>query len=337
MSPAFDQRATAPVVHSADSAATVELSIVVPIYNELQNLPALHDSLTHALQLLGRSYEIVVVDDGSTDGSRDVLRRLVALDPHLRVVLFRRNCGQTSAMVAGFDKSRGSTIVTLDGDLQNDPADIGRLLAKLEEGYDVVCGWRRSREDPWLTRLLPSKLANALIAWVTGVHIHDTGCSLKAYRSWVVHSLRLYSDMHRFIAALGAGVGARITEIPVRHHRRRFGKSKYGLGRIFRVLVDLLVIKMLIQFAAHPIRWFGLLSLPLFLVTPVLFAVGLFEIDEGVFRLANRYDILDMTAGSVALLVALNVFLLGFLAELQVQASGFFKRRISITAREAVH
>jgi glycosyltransferase involved in cell wall biosynthesis len=309
--------------------------VVVPVYNEVDNIPTLHDSLTRCLEGLDKTYEIIVIDDGSTDGSRELLGQLVRRDPHLRAVSFRRNCGQTAAMAVGFDLSRGEIIVTMDGDLQNDPADIPRLLTRLEEGFDVVCGWRRNRKDPLLTRLLPSKLANALISWVTGVRIHDTGCSLKAYRSWVVRSLRLYSDMHRFIAALGAGLGARISEVPVRHHRRRFGRSKYGLWRIFQVLVDLLVIKMLIQFSAHPIRQFGLLALPLFLITPVLFAVGLFRFTEEGVILADTYDILDMAAGAVTLLVALNVFLLGFLAELQIKASRFFKRHIAVTAREA--
>ena len=307
----------------------------MPIYNEVENISILHDSLTRCLGGLGKTYEIIVIDDGSTDGTRKLLRQLVAEDPHLRVVLFRRNCGQTAAMATGFDLSRGEIIVTMDGDLQNDPADIPLLLTRLGEGYDVVCGWRRNRKDPLLTRLLPSKMANMLISWVTGVRIHDTGCSLKAYRSWVVRSLRLYSDMHRFIAALGAGLGARISEVPVRHHRRRFGRSKYGLWRIFQVLVDLLVIKMLIQFSAHPIRQFGLLALPLFLITPVLFAVGLFHFTEEGMVLAPTYDILDMAAGAVTLLVALNVFLLGFLAELQIKVSRFFKRHIAVTAREA--
>ena len=242
------------------------LSVVVPIYNERDNVEPLHQALSYALQALDRSYEIVFVDDGSSDGTQDVMRRLCANDRHLRLVMFRRNYGQTPAMAAGFRACRGRTIVSMDGDLQNDPADIGRLVEKLEEGYDVVCGWRRHRQDRMSTRLLPSRIANFLISRVTGARIHDTGCSLKVYRSWVIRSLHLYSDMHRFLAALGVGLGARITELPVRHHARRAGVSKYGLGRVFRVLADLVGIKMLIQFAAHPIRWFSLLALPLFML-----------------------------------------------------------------------
>jgi glycosyltransferase involved in cell wall biosynthesis len=312
------------------------LSVVVPIYNERENLVPLHEALTQALQLLGRSYEIVLVDDGSDDGSRDTLRELAASDPHLRLVLFRRNYGQTAAMAAGFRTARGRTIVSMDGDLQNDPADIGRLVEKLDEGFDVVCGWRRHRQDRVATRLLPSRIANFLISRVTGARIHDTGCSLKAYRSWVVRSLHLYSDMHRFLAALGAGIGARITEIPVRHHARRAGKSKYGLGRVFRVLADLVGIKMLIQFAAHPIRWFMLLALPLFVLAPAMFVLGFVKAHrDGTWDWFGDYDMAAVAAGAVALLVAMNVFLLGFLAELQVKVSKFFRVRISITAREA--
>ncbi len=308
--------------------------MVVPLYNEVQSLAALHEALTWSLRALGRRYEVLLVDDGSTDGSREVMRRMAARDPRLRVLHLRRNCGQTAAMSAGFDHARGAIVVTMDGDLQNDPADIPRLIAELERGHDIVCGWRRARQDAFLTRLLPSRIANLLISWTTGVSIHDTGCSLKASRQWVVRNLDLYSDMHRFIAALAAGVGARVTEIPVRHHRRPFGRSKYGLGRTFRVLGDLLVIKMLIQFAAHPIRWFTLLALPLFTVAPFMFALGVFKLD-GWAIVGTGFDTNWMTAAAVLAVVALNVVLLGVLAELQVKASGFFRRRVAITAKEA--
>lgn len=312
------------------------LSVVVPIYNERDNVAPLHEALSYALQQLGRPYEIVLVDDGSKDGTRDVLRQLAAGDPNLRLVMFRRNYGQTAAMAAGFRAARGRTVVSMDGDLQNDPADIGRLVEKLEEGYDVVCGWRRWRQDRVATRLLPSRIANFLISRVTGARIHDTGCSLKAYRSWVVRSLHLYSDMHRFLAALGVGLGARIAELPVRHHPRRAGKSKYGLGRVFRVLADLVGIKMLIQFAAHPIRWFTLLSLPLLAMSVGMFVLGFVKVrGTGDWEWLAGYDMGAVAAGAVAWLVAVNVFLLGFLAELQVKVSKFFRRRIAITAREA--
>lgn len=313
-----------------------EISVVVPIYNERDNIRALHEALSYSLRSLQRSYELVFVDDGSRDGSVDVLRECAARDPHLRVVFFRRNCGQTPAMAAGFRTCRGRIVVSMDGDLQNDPADIPRLIARLEEGFDVVCGWRRHRQDRVATRLLPSRVANFLISRVTGAHIHDTGCSLKVYRSWVVRSLHLYSDMHRFLAALGVGIGARITEVPVRHHARRAGVSKYGLGRIFRVLADLIGIKMLIQFAAHPIRWFSMLSLPVFVLSPIMLLLGIVKFrGNGDWEWFADYDMAAVAAGAVAWLFAANVFLLGFLAELQIKVSKFFRQRISITAREA--
>ena len=313
-----------------------EISVVIPLYNEVETLPALHEALGWAMQGMRRSYELILVDDGSSDGTRQVLAELAMDDSHVRALVFRRNYGQTAAMAAGFDRARGSIVVTLDGDLQNDPADIPRLIEELERGYDIVCGWRRDRKDAFLTRLLPSRIANKLISWTTGVSIHDTGCSLKAYRTWVVRSLDLYSDMHRFIAALAAGVGARVSELPVRHHARRFGTSKYGLGRTFRVLADLIVIKMLIQFAAHPNRWFVLLALPLAMISPVLFALGVFKF-EGFAPVDTGFDTSLMSLAALTAVVSVNVALLGFLAELQIKVSGFFRRRISVTAREAVH
>jgi glycosyltransferase involved in cell wall biosynthesis len=313
-----------------------EVSVVVPIFNERDNLRLLHESLTFALSGLGRPYEIVLVDDGSADGSREMMRTIAAMDPHLRLVLFRRNYGQTAAMAAGFEIARGQIVVTMDGDLQNDPADIARLFALLDRGFDVACGWRRSRQDRMTTRLLPSRMANMLISLIMGTRIHDTGCSLKAYRAWVIRSLNLYSDMHRFMAALTAGIGARVTELPVRHHPRRHGRSKYGLGRVFRVMADLIVIKMLIQFAAHPLRWFIILALPCFLVSPVLLMLAMVKFPrEGGMEIAREFDMPLAAGGAVTLLVALNVFLLGFLAELQVKVSRFFRQRVSVTAREA--
>ena len=317
--------------------AKPRVSVVVPLFNEVQNLVRLHESLGYALADFAATggYEILFVDDGSEDGTRDALRRLAAEDPHVRAVLFRRNFGQTAAMSAGFEHARGSIVVSMDGDLQNDPADIPRLVAELERGYDIVCGWRRHRKDRWATRLLPSMFANALIRRTTGVPIHDTGCSLKAYRAWVVRNLTLYSDMHRFIAALGAGLGARISELPVRHHPRFYGKSKYGLGRIFRVVIDLIVIKMLIQFAAHPIRWFGILAVPLFLFFALLLAIGMLKVGEGSVEFLWNYDVVFTAGAAVAALFGANVLFLGILAELQLEASRFFRRRVSITATEA--
>ena len=322
------------------SQAVPQVSIVIPCYDEEQTIPRLCAALDGAvakLEAAGRATEVVAVDDGSSDDTFARLKQAAATRPWMQLVRFRRNYGQTAAMAAGFRVCHGRIVVTMDGDLQNDPADIGRLVDKLEQGYDVVCGWRRHRQDRVATRLLPSLFANLLIARVTGARIHDTGCSLKAYRSWVVRSLHLHSDMHRFLAALGAGIGARITEIPVRHHSRRAGKSKYGLGRVFRVLADLVGIKMLIQFSAHPIRWFSLLSLPLFVLGPLMMTLGVVKVQhEGEpWVWFKHFDMAAVAAGAVGLLFAMNVFLLGFLAELQVKVSRFFRHRISVTAREA--
>jgi glycosyltransferase involved in cell wall biosynthesis len=311
------------------------ISVVVPVFNEERNVPVLYAGLVHALLATRRSFEILFVDDGSTDATRRTVRALAASDPRVRGLLFRRNYGQTAAMAAGFAAARGDIVVSMDGDLQNDPADIPRLIERLEQGYDIVCGWRRHRRDRYSTRLLPSRLANWLIQRVTGVPIHDTGCSLKAYRGWVIRGLDLYSEMHRFIAALATGLGARVAELPVRHHARRFGRSKYGLGRIFRVLVDLIVIKMVKEFAAHPLRGFGLLALPLLLLSPVLFFLGTFHIGSDGIWPESHFDSSYVTGGTLSLVVAFNVFLLGFIAELQVKVSEVFRRRIALTTREA--
>lgn len=319
-------------VASPAAEGRVAISVVVPVYNEIGNVAALHESLTDALGQLGRSYEIVIVDDGSKDGTRDLLKLLARSDPHLHVVLFRRNYGQTAAMATGFDRARGDLVISMDGDLQNDPADIPRLIDKLEQGYDIVCGWRRHRKDKFTTRLVPSLIANRLISWTTRVPIHDTGCSLKAYRGWVVRSMHLYSDMHRFIAAIAAGLGARVAEVPVRHHARRFGKSKYGLSRIFRVLVDLMVIKMLIQFAAHPLRWFTMFGVPMMALGAGLFGQTIWE---AIAHHSGRMDLVSMTVASVASLVGFNLVLLGLLAELQLKASRVLHHRTKVMAREA--
>ncbi|MBE9113895.1 glycosyltransferase family 2 protein [Nodosilinea sp. LEGE 07298] len=243
------------------AAAPVEISVVVPIYNEYESLPALVGAIAHVLDGMGRSYEILGVDDGSTDGSSDRLRELTQPYPHLVAVLLRRNYGQTAAMAAGFKYARGGIVVTLDGDLQNDPADIPRLIDRLDEGYDLVSGWRKDRQDNTLTRLIPSKIANWLIAGVTGVALHDYGCSLKAYRAEVIHDLNLYGELHRFLPALAFIEGARITEMPVTHHARRFGTSKYGLGRTLRVVMDMLTVYFMKKFLTRPMHIFGSLGL----------------------------------------------------------------------------
>jgi glycosyltransferase involved in cell wall biosynthesis len=236
----------------------MKLSLIIPLYNEEDNLTPLMDSIYSALDPLKQDWEVIFVDDGSRDRSLDILRSLVEKDSkHIRVVVFRRNFGQTAAITAGIDHSQGETIVLLDADMQNDPADIPMLLAKLDEGYDLVSGWRKDRKDNTLTRTIPSNLANGLISWVTGVHLHDYGCTLKAYRREALKGFRLYGDMHRFIPVFAHSVGARITEIPVHHHARKYGRTKYGLSRTLKVILDLVTVKFLLDYSHKPIRLFG--------------------------------------------------------------------------------
>lgn len=246
----------APPVVSGEPPA---VSIVIPLFNEEETLPLLQERVRAALEGLGHAYEIVYVDDGSTDGTFQRLTTIAHSDPHVRVVQFRRNFGQTAALQAGIDYSRGETLVFMDGDLQNDPADIGPLLARLDQGYDVVSGWRKHRKDP-LTRRLPSRIANALISRITGVELHDYGCTLKAYRREVLESVRLYGEMHRFIPAYAAWAGASVSELEVNHHPRRFGKSKYGLSRTLRVVLDLMTAKFLGSFSSKPNYLFGTIA-----------------------------------------------------------------------------
>jgi glycosyltransferase involved in cell wall biosynthesis len=295
------------------------VSVVLPVLNECQNLEPLHARLTAALKPLGRDYEIVFVDDGSTDGSWDVMKRLVASDRAVRLVRLRRNFGQTAALAAGLAHSRHPVIVTLDADLQNDPADIPRLLAVLDAGEDVVCGWRRARHDRFLSRRLPSVIANGLIRRLTGVRIHDMGCTLRAYRRAVLADVHLYGDMHRYLPVLVAWVGGRIAEIEVGHHPRASGVSKYGLLRIFRVLVDLLTIKFLGDFATRPnaiFGGFGLLSIAggfgaLSIVLYRIWVLGRLEATPMVFLMV----VLFLTG-------MLSVFI-GFLADIVIR--GFYE------------
>ncbi len=244
-----------------ENSPVLAVSIVVPVYNEVESLPHLIEAIAATLGNTDLSYEIICVDDGSKDGSAQLLKQQAEIRSDLQAVILRRNYGQTAAMSAGFHHARGKAIVTLDGDLQNDPADIPMLLEKLEEGFDLVSGWRKKRQDAALTRLLPSKIANWLIGEITGVKLNDYGCSLKAYRGELVADMNLYGELHRFLPALAYIEGARITEIPVRHHARRFGSSKYGLWRTFRVLMDLLTIAFMKKFLTRPMHVFGLLGL----------------------------------------------------------------------------
>jgi glycosyltransferase involved in cell wall biosynthesis len=242
---------------SANISPFIDVSVVLPVYNEEQSLEPLHAALQEVLEDYGRAYEILFIDDGSNDRSFEVLTGIQARNPQVRVVRLRRNFGQTAAMSAAFQFARGRIIIPMDSDLQNDPADIPRLIAKLEEGFDVVSGWRVDRQDRFLSRRLPSVMANWLIGKVTGVRLHDYGCSLKAYRAEIVKNVHLYGEMHRFIPALATWFGSRTTELPVTHHPRRHGRTKYGIGRTFRVLLDLITVKFLLSFSTQPLHIFG--------------------------------------------------------------------------------
>ncbi|MBA4387840.1 MAG: glycosyltransferase [Verrucomicrobia bacterium] len=239
----------------------MEISIVVPIYNEEQNVPMLAETIHKVMTGIGRAYEVLLVDDGSSDGSWERLLDAAGRYPCLKLIRFRRNFGQTAAMSAGFKEAAGDVIITLDADLQNDPADIPKILEKVDEGYDVVSGWRRDRKDAFINRKLPSMLANGLISKITGVYLHDYGCTLKAYRREIVTNLKLYGEMHRFIPALASWVGGRLAEVPVNHNPRRFGVSKYGISRTTRVILDLITVKFLLRYSTHPIQIFGKLGL----------------------------------------------------------------------------
>ncbi|MDZ7372494.1 MAG: glycosyltransferase family 2 protein [candidate division KSB1 bacterium] len=240
--------------------AAVDLSIVVPIYNEEGNIQALHRRVTETMDQLGLPWEFILVDDGSRDASPRLLEHLAAVDPRVRVVRLRRNFGQSAALAAGFENARGRIIITMDGDLQNDPADIPFLLEKLEEGFDVVSGWRRHRKDKLLIRKVPSWLANRLICSVTGVRLHDTGCALKAYRREIIDRIRLYGELHRFIPALSRLEEGRIAEVPVRHHPRVAGKSKYNITRTYKVIMDLFTLSLLLKYERNPLHFFGKLA-----------------------------------------------------------------------------
>jgi glycosyltransferase involved in cell wall biosynthesis len=293
-----------------------ELSVVIPLFNEQDNVPLLVDQVLAVLRPIGRPFELVLVDDGSSDGTGTVLEQLASRTPELVAVLLRRNYGQTAAMAAGFDASSGAVLITLDGDLQNDPADIPLLLERLEQGFDLVSGWRHQRQDAALQRLLPSKIANQLIAQVTGVKLHDYGCSLKAYRREVVADLNLYGELHRFLPALAFIEGARISEVKVNHHPRLFGSSKYGIDRTFRVLMDLLTVWFMKRFLTRPMHVFGfggLASLALGLV------IGLSLLREKLFFNADIGNRPLLSVGVLAIVAGIQLFCFGLLAELQMR------------------
>jgi len=289
-----------------------EISIIAPLYNEEESVKPLYEAIVRAVEPLHLDHEILFVDDGSKDKTFQVAGKIAERDKRLRVFHFRKNYGQTPAMAAGIDHARGKILITMDGDLQNDPEDIPRFIEKIGEGFDIVCGWREKRQDKLVTRKIPSIIANWLIGKVTGVPIRDNGCSLKAYRKEVIQKIPLYSEMHRFIPAMASIAGSRIAQIPVRHHARKYGKSKYGLSRIYKVLLDLLLIKTLVSFSSRPMLWFGGMS---FLsafgsLTAFTFAIARWSRSEG--------ESLVVLNGTALLLGALAIFLLfaGALGEL---------------------
>jgi glycosyltransferase involved in cell wall biosynthesis len=293
-----------------------EVSIFLPVYNEEPNLLPLHAKLDEALTKLNRAAEVVYVDDGSTDGSLKILREIAELDPRVRVVALRRNYGQTAAMAAGIDAASGRVLIPMDADLQNDPADIVRLLNKLDEGYDVVSGWRKNRKDKMVTRKIPSMIANRLISWIGGVPLHDYGCSLKAYRRESLQDVRLYGEMHRFIPIYASWAGARVTEIPVEHHARTMGKSKYGLSRTLKVVFDLMTIKFMASYQTKPIYVFGMFGMLAFAIS--LFA-GLYAVFLKIFHKADFVQTPLPILTIVMFAVGVQFLLMGLLAEMLVR------------------
>jgi glycosyltransferase involved in cell wall biosynthesis len=296
----------------------VKVSVVVPLYNEEDSIQLLYRAITDAVSTKLPNYELIFVDDGSSDATFELAEQLAGEDPKLRVLKFRRNYGQTPAMAAGIDHASGDIIVTMDGDLQNDPRDIPGMVAKIDEGFDIVVGWRFNRKDKLITRKIPSKIANWLIGKVTGVPIKDNGCSLKVYRAKTIKNVPLYNEMHRFIPAMASIAGPRLAEVKVRHHARQFGESKYGLSRVYKVLLDLLTIKMVASFAAKPIYWFSMLSLPFLIISLAIISGSLIS-----FAASGSYSL--SIAGSGLIFFTLAAFLLigGAIAELVYKTGTF--------------
>lgn len=309
-----------------------QISVVVPVFNEEESLPVLHGEIAAALDGMGSPpAEVIYVDDCSTDGSLHRMLELRRGDPRVKVVKFRKNFGQTAALAAGFEEARGDVVITLDGDLQNDPADIPRLVEKIREGHDIVAGWRKKRSDKLFLRRVPSIAANRLIAFVTGVRIHDTGCTLKAFRRELVKSMAIYAEQHRFLPVLSAGSGARVTELVVNHRPRRFGHSKYGIGRAVRVLLDLFSIKFISQFSQRPLHYFGLLAifvLTLGLVFGAAFLTGggVAPQGEGTLWAVSDWEMMVLTIEILVFMLFAYFVMLGLLGELAVKASGMHRR-----------
>jgi glycosyltransferase involved in cell wall biosynthesis len=289
----------------------LKLSVIVPFYNEEDSIEPMHAAIVQAVEPLHISFEMVFVDDGSKDGTAQRGEAIARRDSRVRFVKFRRNYGQTAAMAAGIEYARGETLITMDGDLQNDPADIQHFLEKMAEGYDIVVGWRHKRQDKMVSRKIPSKIANWLIGKVTGVPITDNGCSLKAFRASLIKAIPLYSEMHRFIPAMASIAGPRIAQIKVRHHARQFGQSKYGLSRVYKVLLDLMVIKTVSSFTSRPLVWFSILCIPLTLVGTAAIVAGLVGMSDG-----GHVSLPLAGSGLVFLMAAVTLMASGTLGEL---------------------
>ena len=310
-----------------------ELSLFLPVLNEEPNLRPMHAKISEALNSLGKTAEVIYVDDGSTDKSLQILRELAAEDSRVRVISFRRNYGQTAAMSAGIDAARGEILIPMDADLQNDPADIARLLEKLDEGFDVVSGWRKNRQDKLVTRKIPSQIANRVISFIGGVNLHDYGCSLKAYRRDVLQDVRLYGEMHRFIPIYAAWAGARVSEIPVEHHARTMGKSKYGLSRTIKVVLDLMTIKFMASYQTKPIYVFGTFGLVAFALSFLAGAWALYlKFFAGVSFILTPLPVITV----VMLAISVQFFLMGLLAEMLVRTYHESQAKPIYTIREKI-
>jgi glycosyltransferase involved in cell wall biosynthesis len=302
--------------NSPEAQAAPELSLFLPVLDEEENLRPMHAKIQDALASLGKTAEVIYVDDGSTDASLKILKEIANEDERVRVISLRRNYGQTAAMSAGIDAARGEILIPMDADLQNDPKDIARLLEKLNEGYDVVSGWRKNRQDKLVSRKLPSQIANRIISWIGGVPLHDYGCSLKAYRRDVIQDVRLYGEMHRFIPIYASWAGARVTEIPVEHHARTRGVSKYGISRTIKVVFDLMTIKFMAEYHTKPIYVFGTFGLIAFLLS-MLAGIWAFYLKfvSGVSFILTPLPIIAI----VMLAISVQFFLMGLLAEMLVR------------------
>jgi glycosyltransferase involved in cell wall biosynthesis len=299
-----------------ETAPAPELSLFLPVLDEEENLRPMHAKIQEALNELGKTAEVIYVDDGSTDKSLQILREIAAEDSRVRVISLRRNYGQTAAMSAGIDAAKGEILIPMDADLQNDPKDIARLLKKLDEGYDVVSGWRKNRQDKFISRKLPSKIANKIISWIGGVHLHDYGCSLKAYRREVIQDVRLYGEMHRFIPIYASWAGARVTEIPVDHHARTMGKSKYGISRTVKVVFDLMTIKFMASYQTKPIYVFGTFGMISFFLS-IFAGIWAFVLKffYGVSFILTPLPVIAI----VLFAISMQFFLMGLLAEMLVR------------------